>query len=502
MPLTRPGKDEFHRIADMYGFDLPDHECDAALQLAAGTLASYDRLDQISPPRLPVKYPRDAGRAPSPEENPHNAWAWRCEIKGAESGKLAGKKIALKDNICLAGMPLLNGSAMLEGFIPNEDATVVTRILDAGGEIVGKAVCENFCFSGGSHTSHPAPVLNPANPEYSTGGSSSGSAALVATGAVDMALGGDQGGSIRMPASWSGIVGLKPTFGLVPYTGIFPIEGTLDHTGPMAASVSDAALLLEVIAGEDGLDPRQVNVKTAPYTQALGQGISGIKVGVVREGFGWEGSSEEAVDRVVKAAARAMSSQGAQVSDISIPMHRDGIHIWTGIALEGATAQMVRGDGAGWNYRGHYLEGLCDFYGRARRARANDFPLTVKSVVLLGQYLSDRYNGHYYARAQNLARHLRAAYDQALEGVDVLLMPTTPMKAMRIPRSGDTAAYFASALGNIYNTCPFDVTGHPAISIPCGKAEGLPVGLMLIGRQFDETMVLRAAHGYERKTAG
>ena len=501
MPLTRPGKDEYNRIAEMYGFDLSDQECDTLLQMAAGTLASYERLDQLSPPRLPVKYTRDAGRAPLPEENPHNAWAWRCEIKGAESGKLAGKKIALKDNICLAGMPLLNGSAVLEGFVPNEDATVVTRILDAGGEIAGKAVCENFCFSGGSHTSHPAPVLNPANPEYSTGGSSSGSAALVATGAVDMALGGDQGGSIRMPASWSGIVGLKPTFGLVPYTGIFPIEGTLDHTGPMTASVADAALLLEVIAGEDGLDPRQVNVKTAPYTQALSQGISGIKIGVVREGFGWEGFSEEAVDRVVRAAARAMSSHGAQVSDVSIPMHRDGVHIWTGIALEGATAQMVRGDGAGWNYRGHYLEGLCDFYGRARRARANDFPLTVKSVVLLGQYLTDRYNGHYYSRAQNLARELRAAYDRALEEVDVLLMPTTPMKAMRIPRSGDAAAYFASALGNINNTCPFDVTGHPAISIPCGKADGLPVGLMLIGKHFDEATVLRAAHGYERKSA-
>src|SRR5262249_55480283 len=262
------------------------------------------------------------------------------------------------------------------------------------------------------------------------------------------------------------------------------IEGTLDHTGPMTASVSDAALLLEVIAGEDGLDPRQVNIRTAPYTEALSEGISGLRIGVVREGFGWEGSSEEAVDRVVKAAAKAMANQGAEVSDISIPMHRDGGRIWTGIALERATGHMVRGDGLGWNYRGHYLEGLCDFYGRARRARADDFPLTVKSVVLLGQYLSDRYNGHYYARAQNLGRQLRAAYDRALNEVDLLLMPTTPMKAMRIPKIDDVAGYFASALGNINNTCPFDVTGHPAISIPCGKVDGLPVGLMLIGKHF------------------
>jgi amidase len=178
-------------------------------------------------------------------------------------------------------------------------------------------------------------------------------------------------------------------------------------------------------------------------------------------------------------------------------MHRDGVHIWTAVALEGATAQMVRGDSTGWNYRGHYSVGLCDFYGRARRARGNDFPLTVKSVVLLGQYLSDRYNGHYYATAQNLGRTLRSAYDEALKSADVLLMPTTPMRAMRLPSPNDPAAYFGSALGNINNTCPFDVTGHPAISVPCGKVDGLPVGLMLVGRHFDEGGILRVAQALE-----
>jgi len=497
MPVAPPSKSEMKRIAQSYGFDLSDAELDVMAAVCRGTLASYARLDQLHAPKLAVNYPRDAGRAPQPEENPYNAWAWRCSIKGAPAGKLSGKRVALKDNICLAGIPMRNGSAMLEGFVPDEDATVATRILEAGGEITGKAVCESFCFSGGSHTSDSGPVRNPNNPAHSTGGSSSGCAALLASGEVDMAVGGDQGGSIRLPASWTGVVGLKPTFGLVPYTGIFPIEGTLDHTGPMAMSAADCALLLEVIAGEDGLDPRQVGVKTAPYTQALASDLKGVRIAVVREGFGWEGSSEPEVDETVRRAARWLAGLGASVEEISIPAHRDGVHIWTAIALEGATAQMVRGDATGWNYRGHYSVGLCDFYGRARRARGNDFPLTVKSVVLLGQYLSDRYNGHYYAKAQNLSRTLRAAYDQALKSADVLLMPTTPMRAMALPPADDPLAYFGAALANIHNTCPFDVTGHPAISTPCGKVDGLPVGLMLIGRSFDENSIIRAAHAYE-----
>ena len=160
--------------------------------------------------------------------------------------------------------------------------------------------------------------------------------------------------------------------------------------------------------------------------------------------------------------------------------------------------QMVLGDGAGWNWRGHHSIGLREFYSRARKEKANEYPATVKAVALLGQYLGEKTNGYYYSKAQNLSRTLRAAYDDALKEADVLVMPTTPMKAMRLPEPGDSTAYFQSALGNINNTCPFDVTGHPAISIPCGLIEGLPVGLMLIGRRFDESTVLRAAYGFEQ----
>src|SRR5207237_1884210 len=186
-------------------------------------------------------YPRTHGYRPEGPENKYNAWYYKSEVQGAASGKLRGKRIALKDNVCLAGVPMMNGASTLEGYVPDVDATIVTRMLDAGGTIMGKVHCEYFCFSGGSHTSAAGPVQNPRKPGYSAGGSSSGSAALVAAGEVEMAIGGDQAGSIRIPASHCGIVGLKPTYGLVPYTGIAPLEITLDTCGPMTSGIDENA---------------------------------------------------------------------------------------------------------------------------------------------------------------------------------------------------------------------------------------------------------------------
>ena len=223
--------------------------------------------------------------------------------------------------MCIAGVPMMNGASTLEGYVPDVDATIVTRILDAGGTILGKAVCEYFCFSGGSHTSASGPVHNPHRHGCSAGGSSSGSAALVAAGEVDMAIGGDQGGSIRIPSSFCGIYGMKPTHGLVPYTGIMPIELTIDHTGPMSATVADNALLLEVLAGPDGLDPRQHGVAADHYTSALGQGAAGLRIAVVPEGFG-HGNSEPEVDAMVRQAADAFRNLGATVDEVSIPFTR------------------------------------------------------------------------------------------------------------------------------------------------------------------------------------
>ena len=498
--LRRPSIRELNRIARVYHLDLSQEDLTSFRNLMDGVLASYRRLDQFAEPTLPVKYPRSPGYRPPASENRLNAWYWKCAIKGAASGKLAGKKIAIKDNVCVAGIPMMNGSNVLEGFVPDVDATIVTRILDGGGEIVGKAVCEHLCFSGGSHTSDTGPVLNPHDPKRSAGGSSSGSSALVVAGECDMAIGGDQGGSIRIPSSYCGAFGLKATYGLVPYTGVFPIELTLDHTGPIARSAADCALLLETIAGPDGLDPRQsAGVRVEAYTKALTGDAKGLRIGIVSEGFGWPGASEPDVDTIVRDAAQRLTRAGATVREISIPLHKDGVHIWNAIAVEGATMLMVAGNSMGTNWKGYYTTSLLDFYGRSRRARANDLSETVKLVILLGQYMQDNYQGHYYAKAQNLARVLRAAYDEAFKQVDLLVMPTTPMKATVIPApNASRDEYVARALEMIQNTCPFDVTGNPAMNVPCGMSNGLPVGMMLVGRHWEDGTVLRVAHAYQQ----
>src|SRR5690606_34653895 len=238
----------------------------------------------------------------------------------------------------------------------------------------GKAHCEYFCLSGGSHTNATGPVHNPHKMGYSAGGSSSGSAALVAAGEVDMAIGGDQGGSIRMPSSFCGIYGMKPTHGLVPYTGIMPIEIYVDHTGPMTASVRDNALLLEVIAGPDGYDPRQYNVRTHPYTETLEGGIQGMRIGLVKEGFG-QPNAEADVDKKVRSAANTLQELGATVEEISIPWHTLGSALWIPIGVEGLTQTMMWGDGYGCSRPDLYVTSLMAHH-RGWRQRANELSET------------------------------------------------------------------------------------------------------------------------------
>ena len=500
---AKPTIGQLREIAHMFGMHLNDADLEAFRGLMSAIFESYRRIDQLSDPALPVRYARAGGYRPTAEENPLNAWYQQCSIKGAASGPLAGKRIAIKDNVCVAGVPMMNGSWVLEGYVPEFDATIVTRILDAGGEIVGKAVCESLCFSGSSFTADTGPVLNPHHPAYSAGGSSSGSAALVVAGECDMAIGGDQGGSITIPSCWCGAYGLKPTYGLVPYTGVFPIELTLDHTGPIASTTADVALLLEVIAGKDGLDPRQYGVKPEAYTSALRNDTEGIRVGIVSEGFGWPDLSEKDVDELVEKASHRFSEVGSQVSTLSIPMHRDGKHIWNAIKVEGSAMLMVRGNSMGTNWKGYYSISLLDAFAQGRISRADDFFETLKLTTLLGQYMQDEYHGRYYAKAQNLARTLTAAYDDALQTVDLLVMPTTPMKAPMLPPGdaplGEKVARASGMNGGLNaNNCPFNVTGHPAMTVPCGLIKGLPVGMMLVGRRGEDATVLRAAYAFEQ----
>ena len=497
--VRRPTLEQMHDIVESLHLSMSQGEVAEYMDVLEGTFQAYDRVNQLPDYLPPVRYPRTPGFRPGANENPLNAWAVKTEVRGAAHGPLSGKRVVLKDNICLAGVPMMNGASTLEGYVPDIDATVVTRILDAGGTIVGKAHCEYFCLSGGSHTSALGPVHNPYKHGYSAGGSSSGCGALVGAGEIEMAIGGDQGGSIRMPASYSGCYGMKATHGLVPYTGVMPIEATIDHAGPMTATVADNALLLEVIAGADGLDPRQydVQVEKYSYTTGIGRGVSGMRIGLVTEGFGWP-ASEPDVDAKVRAAAERLRGAGAIIEPVSIPMHLDGGAIWTPIALEGLVAQMMHGNGMGFNWKGLYTTSLLDAHANWR-ARADELSRTLKISMLAGEYFIKHHRGHFYAKAQNLGRLLRKTYDEALTRYDLLMMPTLPMKATPLPpNNAPLALWCQRGFEMLPNTCPFDVTGHPAMNIPCGMSDGLPIGMMLVGKHYAETTIYRAAHAFEQ----
>ncbi len=504
MPAPSPTNAELARIAGRYGLDLSDADIQAFAPFVTGLLGSWTALEELYDRTAPTAPTDRSWHRPDNADNPLGAWYVRTEITEADTGPLAGRTVAIKDNTMVAGVPMMNGSETLEGFVPTRDATIVSRLLAAGATITGKAVCEDLCFSGGSHTSRTGPVRNPWDPARSAGGSSSGSAALVAAGAVDVSTGGDQGGSVRIPSAYSGTVGHKPTHGLVPYTGAFPIEFTIDHLGPITRTVADAALVLGVIAGADGFDARQVaGVPTVDYVSALGSGASGLRVGVVAEGFALPDLSDPRVDETVREATETLRSAGLKVDEISIPWHGDAMHVWNVIATEGAAAQMIDGNAFGMNWKGRYDPELIEFYGRQWRERAARFSETVKLVVLAGRYAIDHEFGRHYAMARNLAYELSAAYDAALANCDVLVMPTLPITAPVLPGpDSPREEYLMRALEMIPNTAPFDVTGHPATSVPAGLVDGLPVGMMIIGRQFDDATCLRVAGAFEEAVGG
>ena len=497
MTAQRPTHTQLAEIVAELGMHMSDARIQEFLDVMQGTLDAYDIVDAMPDYLPPVLYPRTAGHRPSPEENPLNAWYVKTEVRGAPRGPLHGRTVALKDNVCLAGVPMMNGASTLKGYTPDVDATVVTRLLDAGATIVGKAHCEYFCLSGGSHTNATGPVENPHREGYSAGGSSSGSGALVGGGFVDMAIGGDQGGSIRIPSSYCGCYGMKPTHGLVPYTGVMPIETTIDHTGPMTQSVLDNAVMLQAIAGEDGLDPRQYHPQVDDYVGAVGRGVGGMRIAVVKEGFG-HAVSEADVDARVRAGVETFRRLGATVDEVSIPAHLQGLAIWTPIVLEGLTNQMMHGNGMGTGWEGMYTTSLLDFHAHWR-SRADELSDTLKISLFVGQYYLKHHRGHYYAKAQNLARQLREEYDRVLGAYDLLLMPTLPMKATPLPpRDAPLALYCQRAFEMLPNTAPFDVTGHPAMSVPCGMSDGLPVGMMLVGGKWKEAVIYRAAAAFEQ----
>ena len=505
MPVTlrRPSKTDLIEISRARHLSLTEVELDEYYELVCENLSLYDTLDQYSEPAFDVlPAVRVAGTRPAPHDDPLNAVVRNCSVHlpGAQ-GRLSGKTVGLKDTISVAGIPMSCASRLLYDYVPERDATIVKRLLADGAHITAILNTDDFAFSGGGHTSTYGPTLNAANPAHLAGGSSCGSAAAVASGLVDLAIGGDQGGSIRIPSSWSGTVGHKPTHGLVPYTGIVGFDLTIDHIGPMTRTVSDAALLLSVIAGPDDADadPRQTKpVEKCDYTRALTGSIHGLKIAVVSEGFGSEESLPE-VDEAVRVAVQALMHLGATVDTISVPEHRMVVPVWNAVAIEGGVANFYAGHHAYQN-KGLYDPRLMSAMGRGIKTHGGDFSPTAKMGVLVAAYMTDYYQGVFYARARNLARQLNAAYERVFGTYDLVVMPTTPQTAhARLAgQETDRKTFVRQALNMCANTAAFDLTGHPSISVPCKAVDGLPVGLMITGRHFADATVLRAAHAYEQ----
>ena len=503
MTLRRPSRQDIVDIGKRTFVDLTETEAATIHELVNDNLELYDELDQMPDPvRRVTPAVRIPGARPSPAEDPLNAIVRWVDVKavGDVRGPLSGKRIGIKDTVCVAGIPTTCASKLLYDYTPDVDATVTKRIIEAGGHITAMLNTDDFSFSGAGHTSTYGPGLNPADPKHVAGGSSCGSAAAVATNMVDIALGGDQGGSIRMPAAWSGIVGLKATHGRIPYTGIAGFDPTIDHIGPMSRTVEDAALLLSVIGGKDDtcVDPRQPSVlPPEDFTKALTGSVKGLRIAVVDEGFTTPAASEE-VNEAVLSAIRVLERLGAIVEKVSVPMHTQVMPIWTAVAVEGGLDCFYHGLNA-YGTKAWYNTRQMAAMSKAIKSNGGDFSPTTKVGVILAAYMKEHYHGVFYGRAQNLSRVLTAAYDDVFARFDLVAMPATPQTAHEIPPMPevDRRAHVTQALNMLYNTATFDLTGHPSISVPCRNVKRLPVGLMLTGRAFDEATVLRAAHAYE-----
>lgn len=508
----RPDVDALIETGKALGFTLSREEASVYRKYLLNQLASFDsflteeRLEECGPS---VTYAaRERGYRPSRAEDPYNAWLWKCRIEGASEGLLAGKTVSFKDHTAVAGIPCTFGSYALENYVPDFDATTASRVLAAGGTIIGKNMMNGLAGGKayGGNTGDYGRPLNPHNPDHLTGGSSAGSGAALANGEVDISFGGDQGGSIRIPAAWCGVVGLKPTFGLVSHFGVgFGSEPSIDYTGPMARKVEDAAAALQAVAGYDGLDARQDRTVPASYDalSTLEEGVAGLKIGIVEEAF--DKLTQEDVSAAVFAAADVFNKLGAQVSKVSVPEHLIARRIGSMAGPEGVRSIFDSGF-AGAFARTYYPTSLVTAIGKMNRHSAGALPASKKLSLLVSEYSRRSFYGAVYAKGHNVRKGVIAGVDAALSQYDVLLTPTCPTVAGKWVPPGDNEleAELSQANNQIpavrirnRDTRPYNYTGHPALSIPCGKSDGLPIGLQMIGRFYDDALLLRAAYAYQ-----
>ncbi|QDU39944.1 Glutamyl-tRNA(Gln) amidotransferase subunit A [Maioricimonas rarisocia] len=413
---------------------------------------------------------------------------------GETLGPLAGLPVIVKDNICMRGVPATCASRMLENFVPPYDAHVIEQLQAADAVLIGRANLDEFAMGSSCENSAFKPTRNPWNRECSPGGSSGGSAAAVAARMAPLAVGSDTGGSIRQPAAFCGVVGMKPTYGRVSRYGLVAFASSLDQIGPFSTDVHGSALLLETLAGHDVRDTTSVDQPVPSYTETLEQPLEGLRVGIVKEHFG-DGLDEE-VGTAVHAAIDAYRSLGAEVKEVSLPHSKYSVAAYYIIAPSEASSNLARYDGVHYGHRAEKFENMVDMYETSRGEAFGD---EVKRRIMLGTYaLSSGYYDAYYLKALKVRRLIREDFDKAFADVDVIAGPATPTTAFRIGELIDDP--LAMYLNDIY-TIGANLAGIPGISLPCGQSgAGLPIGLQLLAPPFEEERLLRAARMYEAQT--
>lgn len=419
----------------------------------------------------------------------------RMAASGETLPPLGGVPVGIKDVMSTRGIRTTAGSKILKEYIPPYDCTAVARIKAAGAVVLGKMNCDEFAMGSSNENSAYHPVRNPRDLGRVPGGSSGGSAAAVAAGMAVVTLGSDTGGSIRQPASFCGVVGLMPTYGRVSRYGLIAFASSLDHIGPLANTVKDAALVLRTIAGRDPMDSTSADLPVPDYIAELEKPVRGLKLGVAKEYFG-DGLDED-VKHAVETAIDKLKELGCDIIPVSLPHTPYAIPAYYLIATAEASSNLARYDGVRYGYRARGLRTLSEMY---RRTRDEGFGAEVKRRIMLGTYaLSAGYYDAYYLKAQKVRALLTRDFEEAFQKVDAIVTPTSPTAAFRLgEKSNDPLAMY---LADIY-TVTADLAGIPGISVPCGVTrQKLPIGLQILGKHFDEATILRVAHAYQQASA-
>ena len=496
--VTDHSPERARELASEFGFTLGPEEADRYAAAIDSSIPGYDRLDELSTPRRHDDGVVGAVFDPGRDRDPFNAFTSLFEPPETD-GELSDLNVAVKDNMAVAGVPMTCGSRVFESAIPARHATVVRRLLDSGVALRGKTNMDELAYGPTGETSGYGPIANPTDENHVAGGSSSGSAAAVASGRLDAALGSDTGGSVRIPASFCGVVGFKPTWGMIPRTGMVELAYTLDHVGPLAKDVRTAARVFDAISGVDPGDPssqRAARVE-AEATDSVDEppGIPELSFGLPSELFA--DHVDDAVENHLRDAAAELAAAGAEVEEVSIPLIDDSVDVWNGITNV-EFADTLRSDLVPLRRRVSMDPTWHDAAASALRTRGEAFGAVVRRKATVGAKLIDD-GGGAYVRARTVADRIADQFAAAIEGHDALLAPTMPVTA---PAIGEWTPYFTDAETDTvplaYNTRPADLAGVPAVTIPWGRIDGLPVGLQLVGPAFDDHKLLGIARSLER----